>query len=72
MEAWPAKSWVSSNSLALKYASSSPIRPMFSVPIASPLMSSGTTIMDSGSNGVPGTWTERGSRWASFARTASP
>ena len=27
---------------------------------------SGTTIIDSGSNGVPGTWTERGSRWASF------
>jgi hypothetical protein len=33
----------------------SPSRPMFSVPIASPSTSSGTTIIDSGSNGVFGT-----------------
>ena len=45
---------------------------MLSVPIVSPLTISGTTIIDSGSNGVPGTWTERGSRCASLARTASP
>ena len=33
---------------------------------------SGTTIIASGSNGVPGTWTERGWRCAWLARTASP
>ena len=37
-----------------------------------PLMMSGTTIIASGSNGVPGTWTERGWRCASLARMASP
>ena len=45
---------MSSNSLALNDASASPIRPMFSVPMGSPSTSSGTTIIDSGSNGVPG------------------
>ncbi len=28
--------------------------------------------IDSGSNGVPGIWVDRGSRWASLQRTASP
>ena len=36
-----------------------------------PPRAAGTTIIDSGSNGVPGTWTERGSRWAWLDRTAS-
>ncbi len=72
IEAWPANSLVSSNSLLLNAASASPIRPMLSVPIVSPLTRSGTTIINSGSNGVPGTWIERGSRWASLDRTASP
>ena len=45
---------------------------MLSVPIVTPLTISGTMIIASGSNGVPGTWIERGSRWARLARTASP
>ena len=61
IEAWPAKSFVSSYSFRLKWASCSPIRPMFRVPIVSPLTISGTTIMASGSLGVPGIWIERGS-----------
>ena len=70
IDAWLANSLVSSNSLALN-AAVSPIRPMLSVPIVSPSTTSGTTIIDSGSNGVPGTWTDRGSRWAWLERTAS-
>ena len=45
---------------------------MFSVPMTSPSTNSGTTIIDSGSYGVPGIWIERGSRCASLDRTASP
>jgi hypothetical protein len=61
IEAWAANSWTSSNSSREKCASSPPMRAMLSVPMTSPATSSGHTIIDSGSSGVPGIWTERGS-----------
>ena len=40
--------------------------------MTSPVTRSGHTIIDSGSSGVPGMFTTRGSKWASLASTASP
>jgi hypothetical protein len=42
---------------------------MLSAPLSAPRAISGTVIRASGSTGVPGTLTTRGSRWARFVQT---
>ena len=42
---------------------------MLSAPLSAPRAISGTTIIASGSFGVPGMTATRGSRWASFVHT---